>query len=220
MKRFFLSLIVLASFTLIANAQTEAQAEAVEAQSTKRKGGYVNFSYTASKLKIADTGFSKNNDYGAAITRGRTYYLHKPIMGIISFGIDWTFFDLNFSQYSTEGYDASDGDDKIKIYTGEVGMHLGPSVTLTATKNFNISAYFRYAPSYAGYFDDDMEKFKGAYGSFFVSGVSASFGTFSLGAEQRWGEASFKFDDEDGESNTLKTKMETSGPRVYFGFRF
>lgn len=197
----------------------------VEAQESKPKATYLNFNYTKSKLKF-DNEFSINNDFGGGITVGRTFYLHKkPIAGMLRFGLDWTFFDLNVSQYSEEDYDEEDGEFKVKTYMGEVGMHFGPSVTVTPVKNLNVSAYFRYAPSFVGFYNDDMEEFKGAFGSFFVTGISASYRMISLGVEQRWGAAKFKFsDDEDDDyeyediSFTMKTK--TTGPRFYIGLRF
>ena len=46
------------------------------------------------------------SDFGAAIVWGKTYYLHKkPLAGMIKFGIDWSWMDLNYAQYKLETYD-------------------------------------------------------------------------------------------------------------------
>lgn len=61
---------------------------------------YFNISYVKQSLSIQDANCTWNNDLGAAITWGRTYYLHKkPILGMIKFGFDWSFLDINFAMY-------------------------------------------------------------------------------------------------------------------------
>ena len=48
------------------------------------------------------------SDFGAAIVWGKTYYLHKkPLAGMIKFGIDWSWMDLNYAQYKLETYDTT-----------------------------------------------------------------------------------------------------------------
>ena len=43
------------------------------------------------------------SNFGAAFTVGRTFYLHKkPIAGLIRFGLDATWFDLNYTNYKLE----------------------------------------------------------------------------------------------------------------------
>lgn len=206
------------------------------AQDYKPKGTYLNFNYTKSKLKFED-GYSLNNDWGAAITAGHTFFLHKkPIAGMVRFGLDWTFVDLNFSQYSEKYFDLYDDDDeeyydddydKSKIYQGEIGMQFGPSVTVTPIKHLSLSAYFRYAPSFVGFYSDEIDEFKGSFGSFFVTGLSASYRRISLGIEQRWGSFKLKLDDDDDDYYYEEDddyyragKVKTVGPRFYIGFRF
>lgn len=61
---------------------------------------YFNISYVKQSLSIQDANCTWNNDLGAAITWGRTYYLHKkPILGMIKFGFDWSFLDINVAMY-------------------------------------------------------------------------------------------------------------------------
>lgn len=196
----------------------------IQAQTSKPRGTYLNFNYVSSKLKNTSDKSSLKNDYGAAITIGHTFYLHKePLWNIVRFGVDWTFFDLNFSQYSQKTYDEYDGEDKNFLYQAEAGIHIGPSVTVTPVKGLNVSGYFRYAPSYAAIYNDYSENYSGGYGSFFVSGLSLSYKIISVGVENRWGSAKYKFDDEEDEYEepiSYKQKFKTSGARFYLGFRF
>lgn len=50
------------------------------------------------------------SNYGASFTTGRTFYLHKPIGGFLRFGIDVTWFDLNYTNadFETEGNTKAD----------------------------------------------------------------------------------------------------------------
>ncbi|MDR0893462.1 MAG: hypothetical protein LBN24_12790 [Mediterranea sp.] len=121
---------------------------------------YINFNYVSSKMDN-EMGLRLKSDYGAALSIGHTYYLHrKPLWGMVRFGLDWTIFDLNFSKYSTEYQVSGEGDqstEKINFYKAEAGMHLGPSVTVTPVKGLSVSGYYRYAPTYSAYFKDDLE---------------------------------------------------------------
>ena len=70
---------------------------------------YFNISYVKQSLSPVDVDYKYNSSLGVAITNGRTYYLHKkPILGMIKFGIDWSFFDVNVAMYEnefTDGYE-------------------------------------------------------------------------------------------------------------------
>ena len=125
-------------------------------------------------------------------------------------------FDINFAGYSEEyntGY--RNETEKIHLYQGEVGMHFGPSFTINPVGDLRVNGYFRYAPSFACFYDDD--DFYCNYGSFWVSGAAVSYKTISVGVEGRWGSSQFDFGEE-GEKDKLK--MKTSGTRFYLSFRF
>jgi len=204
--------------------------QSINAQvTTTPRARYLNLSFEKQKLKHED-GFSINSDYAAAVTLGRTFYLHKtPIANMIRIGLDWSYFDLNFAGYSQDNPDYDDyyedEDEKLKMYKLEAGMQFGPSVTVTPVNGLNISAYFRYTPSFSGIYDDYMEEFAYGYASFFNTGVSISYKAISIGIEQRWGSRKYKFgdDDEDDyyyEDESIEQKLKTSGPRFYIGLRF
>lgn len=110
---------------------------------------YFNISYVKQSLSPADVDYKYNSSLGVAITNGRTYYLHKkPILGMIKFGIDWSFFDVNVAMYEnefTDGYEV----EKENMYQAEVGMQIGPSVTVNPIDHLKVNGYFRVTPSYS-----------------------------------------------------------------------
>ena len=78
----------------------------------KDRSKYFNLNYVNQKLSPDIDGWDKlgggelKSDFGAAIVWGKTYYLHKkPLAGMIKFGIDWSWMDLNYAQYKLETYD-------------------------------------------------------------------------------------------------------------------
>lgn len=180
-----------------------------KSEGSKKYSRYFNIAYSKQKFKFDDAKSWMKNDYGVALTRGRTYYVAEPVKNMLRVGIDWTMFDLNFSSYSYEYEDFYDTE-KEYIYQGEIGMQVGPSLTVTPVTDLMINGYVRYAPSFSCIYDDD---FYCNYGSFFVSGVSLAYRTISLGVEGRWGRTKLKFDDE-------KATLKTAAARFYVGFRF
>lgn len=72
---------------------------------------YLNESMTAG----SETKIKGNGDFGISLTFGRTYYLHKePLAGLIKFGIDATFFNINYVYYGN-------GFDELEKYNPEYG---------------------------------------------------------------------------------------------------
>lgn len=211
----------------MAARETSEEQDASGAQNTVRvRPRYFNLCYGNQTFKIKDWDESLKSDYAFAITRGRTYYLHKkPIVGLIKFGIDWTHFDLNFATYTREYEDVQvNGDPEIEkdnAYELEAAMHVGPSITVSPVKGLNINGYFRYAPSFSGYYDSD--DFYYNYASFFVAGGAVSYKVISLGIESRWGNTEYKYEgkeDEAGNAVDEKVKIAVSGVRFYLSFRF
>ena len=94
------------------------------------------------------------SNFGAAFTVGRTFYLHKkPIAGLIRFGLDATWFDLNYTNYKLEyrwedNYDEEEEPETSNFHQAEIGMQVGPSVTVNPVGKLNVNAYFRFAPSF------------------------------------------------------------------------
>ena len=93
------------------SSQIDEDAEAdMQQKIWKDRAKYFNLSYVIQKLQDKDNdGTQFESDFGVAISRGRTYYLHKkPILKMIKFGIDWTQFDINYLQATMETIAAAD----------------------------------------------------------------------------------------------------------------
>lgn len=176
---------------------------------------YFNIGYGMLSLNRGKEYETLHSNFAVSIARGNTYYLHKqPILGMIKFGLDWTFFDIAVAQYEEGARESFDRDnDNSDIYKGEIAMQFGPSITVNPVDFLKVNLYFRYDPTYSMMFNTDGNKFKGNYGSYFNTGLAASYKVISLGFEYRWGSTSYKID---GENQTWKT----SGTYLYLSFRF
>ena len=211
----------------------------------KRKK-YFNLIYGNDDLKITgDEAMKLKSDIHAGMGMGRTFYLHKkPIAKMIKFGLDWTYFQADYSKYTSEeayvsntpsygdgSYLPSYETEKIDMHKAEIGMQIGPSLTINPVNYLMVSGYFRYAPSFSIFYDGD-EVSKG-YGSYFVSGGALSYKMISVGVEARWGETKYDkliaMSDFEEDYNPdyqapsepeKKSKFKTSGLRFYVSFRF
>lgn len=205
----------------------------------KKRKAYFNFVYGKQSLNFVDEGLCVHSKWAAGITAGRTYYLHKrPLLGMIKFGIDWSYIDLQVAAFpgidSEEGdyyypdgvtpeyddYEESDGGFLSNMYKAEIGMQVGPSVTVNPIDHLKIAAYFRVLPCYSALYDGDA--FKGGYATYLTYGASVSYKVISLGVEQRWGQNKYTYTEEDEYEESVKTKVKikNKGPRFYLSFRF
>ena len=212
-----------------------------------KRGKYFNFIYGKEDLEIkSDEPLKLKADIHAGLGIGKTFYLHKkPIAKMIKFGLDWTYFQVDYSKYTYtdifEGYYPSYGDNSsqsyydtedIDMHKAEVGMQIGPSITINPVDFLKLSAYFRYAPSASIFYDGD--EVSSGFGSHFVSGFAVSYKVISLGLEGRWGQSKLEsmfsisdiedsYDDPNygmDEEPAKKSKFKTSGLRFYLSFRF
>ncbi|WP_417192431.1 hypothetical protein [Alistipes putredinis] len=126
----------------------------------KNRSKYFNLGYVKQSLVFKDFGDEKlKNDFGVSISWGKTYYLHKkPLLGMLKFGLDWSWVDLNYSKYTiSEPEEPGSGsagdimDETIDIgnHQLEYGMQVGPSITINPVHELKISLYFRLTPSYS-----------------------------------------------------------------------
>ena len=60
------------------------------------KKKYINLGFINTTMSQDGLPDLKSN-YGVSFTVGRTFYLHRPIGGFLRFGIDATWFDLNYT---------------------------------------------------------------------------------------------------------------------------
>lgn len=198
----------LANLTEEMNAKLDYLAKQEKIWSRKK---YFNIGYGMLSLDRGIGYETLESNFAVSIARGNTYYLHKqPILGMIKFGLDWTFFDIAVAQYEEDSWETFDD---INIYKGEIAMQFGPSITVNPVDFLKVNLYFRYDPTYSMMFNTDGNEFKGNYGSYFNTGLAASYKVISLGFEYRWGSTSYKID---GDNQTWKT----SGTYLYLSFRF
>ncbi len=214
-----------------------------------------NISYVSDKLSIGDIsnlsdawgeagavineendGFK--NNWGISLSQVRTFRLHKrPIGRFLSFGLDVSFFDLTYSNYTVypsllgayEGYDyPSYGNDidpgysmplasmECDIHKMEYAFQVGPTVILTPGRKLMIAAYARYSPAFSCIFNSD--NFSGNYATMFVGGASVCYKKFGVGIEARVGSAKYK--NFNGELDFSGNRLKTSGFRAYVQFRW
>lgn len=199
----------------------------------KNRSKYFNLGYVKQSLVFKDFGDEKlKNDFGVSISWGKTYYLHKkPLLGMLKFGLDWSWVDLNYSKYTiSESEEPGSGsagdimDETIDIgnHQLEYGMQVGPSITINPVHELKISLYFRLTPSYSMMYIDDS--FNSNFALFYSFGGSVAWKVISVGVEGRWGQAKyngFSLEDADLEGiSSTKTKLKTNSVRFYVGFRF
>lgn len=176
---------------------------------------FINLSFTNATISQDYVQDLKSN-YGAAFTVGRTFFLHKPIGDMLRFGIDATWFDINYTNYDIEHITFWETN-KYQYHQGEVSMHIGPSISFEPIKKFAVHAYFQYAPTFATIYTGDNETFYGNYASLWVVGGNVSYGVVGLGIESRFGDTNYK---PIGSSDSENRKSSLSGFRAYLTFKF
>ena len=69
----------------------------------KKRAKYFNIGYITNQTLTdkVDAEAEWKSDFGVSLTFGKTYYLHKkPLLNMIKFGIDATWFELSYAKYS------------------------------------------------------------------------------------------------------------------------
>lgn len=215
----------------------------------KERARYFNISYVNQELQFKELKDTKlKSQFGIAISKGRTYYLHKkPILKMIKFGFDWTQLDINYVKYSelSEGIiNDNTGDnnesEKIDLELGthqvDAGMHFGLSLTVNPVSHLKVNGYYRFAPS-ASIIILDSEV-SAEFVPFSVFGGAIAYKVISFGIEARTGSATYssislnETDESELENmenpndimnnlfNQEDNKLKTVSTRFYISFRF
>lgn len=193
----------------------------------KAYGKYTNISFVYNHLD--QEGYPKlHSDMGFAFTKGNTYYLHRPIAGLLRFGIDVAWLDLSYDNFKVKErlVDTELIINKFDIHDLDMGMQIGASATVNLFKRFQTNVYFRYNPSLVLMYNND--ELQCGFANLFNTGVCATYGRVGLGIEARFGSSKmnsyFANEDEDVNdwtdvigSRKLTTKF--SGLRAYISFR-
>lgn len=217
---------------------TARSRDAAEAERNRliwnNRSQYINVGFVSSHLTSAQTaGIDWRSKLGFSIGYGKTYYLHrKPLARMIKFGIDWSMIDFTYAKYTSKsqlmfGFEMDHIHHQI-----DIGMQVGPSITVNPIGDLKISGYFRFAPSYSMLLIDDQ--FTNNYISYFVCGGAVSYKLISLGVESRWGKANYKGIPDSSDiwstivlpsgsefiMNPSKRKLKTNSIRIYVSLRF
>lgn len=210
----------------------------------KERAKYFNIGYVKQTLTDKTFGGDIKSDFGISLTNGKTYYLHKkPIGGMVKFGIDWSWMDINYAKSTSSVLDEENGTlSESAMHQLEYGMQFGASVTVNPVHHLKVSGYFRFEPSYSMLYMD--ETFHHHYVSMWNAGCAVAWKMISVGVEWRWGTANYKGlslagldedtsidENEDatwddvvgdvfGSLSTGERKLKTSSMRVYVSFRF
>ena len=219
----------------------------------KKRAKYFNIGYITNQTLTdkVDAEAEWKSDFGVSLAFGKTYYLHKkPLLNMIKFGIDATWFELSYAKYSepdvfaeggsytrayndySSGYeDYYEEDFDLGIHQIDASMHVGPSVTVNPVGDLKVAAYFHYVPTYSMVVIDDS--FGHGYVSNFAFGASVAYKAISVGIEHRWAKKAtyngLSFDEEGMDYDAPdfedviesdKWKMKSKSFRVFLSFRY
>ena len=189
----------------------------------RRRSDYLNLAFVVQNVETNIDELSElNSEWGASISWGKTFYLHrKPIGRVLKFGLDWTWLDLNGACFEQDMYSIFDGDYHETLYQLDAGMQFGPSIAVNPVDHLKISTYFRVTPTFATVYAVENELFLKNYATYLNAGLSVAWRLLSLGVEYRTGKTSY---DDLGELSELMPgvaiDLNTTSWRMYFGFRF
>lgn len=189
----------------------------------RKRSDYLNLAFVVQNVETNIDELSElNSEWGASISWGKTFYLHrKPIGRVLKFGLDWTWLDLNGACFEQDMYSIFDGDYHETLYQLDAGMQFGPSITVNPVNHLKISTYFRVTPTFATVYAVENELFLKNYATYLNAGLSVAWRLLSLGVEYRTGKTSY---DDLGELSELMPgvaiDLNTTSWRMYFGFRF
>lgn len=167
--------------------------------------------------------------FGVSMVSGRNIFLHKkPVANMLKFAIDLGS-DVNYAQYNDlEGdYDMPDPepgyedeeDMDLGLHHVDIGLHVGPSISINPVSHLKLSVYFRFVPSYSMLILNS--EFYQSFTPLFTYGGEISYKAIGIGIEGRSGNA--KYTDmlaQTEGSDSMKIKYQTSAMRFYISLRF
>ncbi len=210
MRKFHLLFAVL----LLALPAFTAQARTNEGknQDPLRRKNYIMVGLASQHMRLdGEKRLEYDSEAGVSFNFGHTFYLHKePICNFMKVGLDWTYLSLSSAMYKTgngihiglpvEGVPSDhDDDDDPGVYSVDIGMSVGPSLTMApfygaknAARNLVGQTYFHVTPSYSAILaGEDESELDHGYATFFNVGANVAYKWISVGYEYRWGGANF-----------------------------
>jgi hypothetical protein len=228
-------LLMLAAFAVaLGSVSAQGNDDGKAKDPARFKPKYRNLSYSSQTVSYPGvSGFSETSRYGAAFTTGRSYIVHpNPIAGMLRIGIDATWFDLNYGNFSPE---ATGEGGAVQQHKMDIALGVGPGIHLNPVAKLGIHTYFRYNPTFTAManIDGDNTTVTGGYATCFTGGAAVSWGVISLGFETRFGGGTLTRFGKSENADSLeeiggiedvisqsKVEHKLSGYRAYVSFRF
>ena len=133
----------------------------------------------------------------------------------MKFGIDATWIDLSYNNYSTTVLVEDEGLVDSQLHQAEIGLQAGISLTFNPVDKLNVAIYGRYAPTFSASYSTADATILGGYMGYIVAGGRISYSFIGLGAEYRSGSGEMN-DFLEGGNSPLQMK----GFRAYISFSF
>ncbi len=168
----------------VINLKKQKRDSTLRAYTPARK--YINLSIATQKLEYSGSRAMKSKSANS-IEFGSTFFFnrHKPVVtpiGALRFGLDYSYMDITYATFELKDKDHK----KVTSYFGNIGMQIGPSVTVTPIKKLNIRLYGHYAPSFVVYTPDkNFKEVSYGYAGYLTGGLQASYMFITLGVEMR-----------------------------------
>ena len=190
------------------------------------KRNYVNLAFVYQKNifeKSASPLESSKSWFGAAAELGLTYFINEknPASDILYFGLDLSYLDIQFNSFKLE--DTSGGVNRRDQYTNfaNLGIQLGPSLTIMPKERLSVNVFVHYAPSVAAYALPNYDYVYYGYAGYITAGAKVALRYVSIGFETRYTETKLSYSGGNAEikrTNPLALKIPNT--RVILGFRF
>ena len=212
------------SFVLLLFATGVFAQEDTERITPKRN--YVNLAYVHQKNTFNRGALppeSLKSWFGVAAELGVTYFINEknPASDMLYFGIDLSYLDMQFNSFKVE--DTAVGLDKRDRYTNflNLGIQLGPSLTIMPRERFSANLFVHYAPSVAFYALPSYDYIYYGYAGYITLGAKVTFRYVSLGVETRYTETKLSYSGGNIEiKRTNPLAMKIPNTRIILGFRF
>ena len=221
----------------------DAAVEALPKHQVKGTNTYIRLGYVSAQTS-GELSPRETSSYGFFLQNGHTYFVGPTLGGIVRFGIDAIWFDINAAKYEQArrsvfdddyGYwDCGDGGGfDIGRWTVTGSMGLGASATAApfgwhdskGLRALRAKVYFHYKPSVGlcTASADGETELAVAFCNLYECGGMISWKAIGLGIEGSWGSGKFKpmeFDPESGPGLGGKYLRRFASTRFYISFNF
>ncbi|MDR2912051.1 MAG: hypothetical protein LBV38_01935 [Alistipes sp.] len=194
------------------------------------KRHYIRLGYASQGIE-PEFGTNLRSNAGGAIEFGSTFVFNnrRPLAGMVRFGLDFSYLDIQAATFKVGNYgygdDEEGGSMDDRALMANIGMQIGPSITVTPIDRLHARVYVHYAPSATaitphGGFDDVMAGYTG----YVTGGLEVSYRFITLGIEARNGSSDMSWivggDDDDEDEGAGKIPVRLLSNRFMLGFRF